>query len=272
MDGDVLPNGNLELSHQDGVAELRLSNPEKLNCVSLPHVEDLLTAIERLEGYIEDDELVSILITHEGEQFCGGYDLDVMAADGREAEKQQLQDQYQACYGWLRNVDVPVVVGARGAAVAAGAVYCLTGDIIVTGPDFRMWWSEVNVGIFGYTIGPLFVNRVGHRRAAELAFLGNNAKLTPQEARELGLINRIVDGEEVENEAREIAETLAEYERRYGYILDAYEVYNLSKRANRNPGGIGHAEAEWRTLYDEWFNSDGIDTRLGGEDDPRRGG
>lgn len=258
-------NGSVELTVEDNVAELRMARPDKSNCVSLELVEDLFTVIDDLER--RQDDIYSIVLTHDGSTFCAGYDLNVIAGDATDEAREALTSRFGPARSWFRNVDIPVVVGASGPAVAAGAGWALVGDIVVVGPEFRIWWPEINVGLFPHTMGPSFVNRFGHRRAAELTLLGQHAKLTPEEARELGLVNRVVDTEEVDDTARELAGILAEHEREYGYMLDAYELLNISIRESRMSRDGGVALGRWRQTHDEWFSGE---RRLGGRDDPRQ--
>lgn len=267
MTSDRDTTGTVGLTVEDGVAELRLTAPDRRNCVSFAFVEDLLGHIEDLEARLE--EVTAILLTHEGDVFCAGYDLDVIGGDGPDEEREQLIERHNACRDWLWNVDRPVVVGASGPAVAAGAGQALVGDIVVVGSEFRIWWPEINVGLFPYTMGPSFVERFGVRRAAEVTFLGRDAKLDPDEAREMGLVNRVVDTGDVDDTVREMGATLAANERKYGYLLDAYEIFNLAKREHRARGNAGTAVGEWRQTYDRWFSGDG--PNLGGRDDPRDG-
>lgn len=257
-------NGCIDLTLEEGVAELRMTAPEQRNCVSFEFVADLFGHIETLEDRLED--VTAVLLTHEGDVFCAGYDMDVIG-DGSDEDREQLTEQFGACRDWLWNVDRPVVVGAKGPAVAAGAGHAEVGDIVVVGPEFRIWWPEINVGLFPYTMGPSFVEKLGIRRAAEVTFLGHEAKLTPGEARELGLVNRVVDTGDVDETVREMGRTLADNEERYGYLLEAYELFNVAKREHREAGNGGTAMGAWRQTHDRWFSEEG--PNLGGRDDLR---
>lgn len=259
--------GTISLDLADGVAELRMTAPERRNCVSFAFVEDLYEHIETLESQL--DEVTAIVLTHEGDVYCAGYDLDVIGGDGPDSERERLTEEYDAARQWLWNVDRPVVVGAKGPAVAAGAGHVQVGDIVVVGSDFRIWWPEINVGLFPYTMGPSFVDRLGIRRAAEVTFLGREAKLSPEEAREVGLVNRIVETAAVDETVRQMATTLAENEQRYGYLIEAYELFNVAKRQRRSHQNAGTIMGSWRQTYDRWFSEEG--PNLGGQDDPRGG-
>lgn len=258
-------NGSASFALEDNVAEIRLSRPDRANAVTLDLVEDLYAIVGHLEPR---DDVYAILLTHDGGTFCAGYDMDVIA-DGTDEEREALTGRFGPLLSWFRNVTVPVVAGSTGKTPAAGASLALTADIVVVGPDFRIWWPEINVGYFPHTMGPDFIHRVGVRRAAELVFLGGHARLGPEEARELGLVNRIVEADDVDGEVRDIGDILADHERDYGYLLDAYELFTHSKREYEATHDGGHALARWRSTHDKWFAGE---QRLGGGDDPRGGG
>lgn len=264
MSSQKSPNGTVELTIENNVARLRSTNPSRHNCISFDFVEDLLHHIDVLED--RKDEIYAITITHSGEVYCSGFDLDVISGDDPEA-RTELADKYGACYDWLINVDIPVVTGAKGPAVAMGAGHLKAGDIVVVGPEFRIWWSEIDVGRFPYGMGASFMEKYGIRRAAELTFLGKEAKLTPEESRELGLVNRIVDTEQVDDTVRDIGETLADNHREYGYLLKGYEVFNTAKRYYRQSNNAGTAEGDWLKTYDQWFSEN--EPLTGGGGDPR---
>lgn len=260
-------NGTLEVTVDDGVAEWRATQPDRRNCVSPAFVDDCFEAIDELRERIDAGDVAALVLTHEGPVFCAGYDLEVFGDPDRTDEQHRLRERYHAVRDWLDNVDVPTIIGAEGPAIAAGASHLLAGDIVVVGPEFRIWWPEVNVGLFPHTLGPELLGRFGRRRAAELVFLGNEAKLGPEEAREMGLINRIVETESVDATVREMGRTIAGYQAEFGYVLDAYEEFNAAKRARRDRW-VGMHEAAWRETRDRWFRTDG-EGRYGGRNDPR---
>lgn len=249
------PNDVIVLDVQDEIAELRFSDPDRRNCVSVEFAEDLLKLTRHIDQRLGD--VYAITITHEGPVLSAGYDLDVVGDPDAGDQRSYLMDRYRAARAWLSNVDRPVVTGAKGPAVAAGAAFIGLADINVVSEAFQMWYPEINVGVFPLTMGPSFIKTYGPHRAAELTFLGAEAKLSAEEARELGLINRIVDAEDVDATVRDMAQTIAGYERAYGYMLDAYEVFNLARREYDQLEGSGRAVGNWRSTYDQWYG-DGL--------------
>lgn len=272
MDVNIDLNGAIGLEVNDNIAGLRFADPDRRNCVSVEFAEDLLAITRFIDRNLED--VYVLTITHEGPVFSAGYDLDVVGDPDSSEERTYLMERFRAARSWLSHVDRPVIVGAKGPAVAAGAGLVRRLDINVVSDEFQIWWPEINVGVFPRTMGPELIKVFGPHRAAELTFLGTEARLSAEEARELGLVNRIVDGEEVDELVKGMARTIAGYERDYGSMIDAYEVFNLARHESEQLRGGNRTIAEWRSTYDQWYGgSDLIDRETGMPagrgDDPR---
>lgn len=93
---DTGPNGRLELTLTDDVAELRATAPEQRNCVSLGFVDDLFAHIDTLEARLSDGDVSAILLTHAGDVFCAGYDLDIISDEDRADERETLIERHNA--------------------------------------------------------------------------------------------------------------------------------------------------------------------------------
>lgn len=245
-------NGNIELEIKDDIASLHFLASDRRNCVSPGFAQDFMELTQMLDNHSELYYVITI--THEGPVLSSGYDLNVIR-DANNDEKQNLMmEQFRAARSWLSHINRPVIIGAKGPAVAAGAGLLLRSDINVVNDKFKIWWPEINVGVFPLTMGPKFIAKFGHHRAAELTFLGENAILTAREARELGLVNRIVD--DVDSTVSNMAADMTKIERKNKYLLEAYEIFNLASLAYEQPDGVAKATAEWRNTYDRWYGEE----------------
>lgn len=233
---------------EEGVAAIRLTAPERKNCFSIDLGEDLLELYRALEERLE--QIAVVTLTAAGDVFCAGLDLDIVTnAEARPDERERLGDLYWLATGWLRNVSVPVVVGACSAAPGAGAGLAQSADILVTDEDFEIWWPEINVGIPPYDLGPKLARDLGWRRAVELTLLGREARLSATEAEALGLVNRVVPAGEVDDAVNDIARTLARHEHESGTMLDVYAVLHEHRRRSSDTSAI----ADWQRLHNNWF-------------------
>lgn len=219
------PNGKAELTVEAGVAELRLADPERRNAFSPELGEDLLSLM--LE--VDDREDASVVVlTSEGDAFCAGLDLSVLQGDDDET-REYMFELLGAVTDWLYWSDLPVVVGARGAAPGGGSIIIDATDIRVAGEDISMWWPEVAFGIPGHHIAARLVAQVGWPRATELMLLGDESPIGAEEAKEIGLVNRVVAPDEVRETAHDLAETIAEHDRQHGNIESHLEAIHHAR-------------------------------------------
>jgi 2-(1,2-epoxy-1,2-dihydrophenyl)acetyl-CoA isomerase len=208
-------NGKVRLAVSDGVAEIRLSHPEKLNCFSLELAEDLRDLTLSIDDY---DDVSAVVVTAEGRSFSAGADVDIVGGNDSEANE-RLQELYGPAFEWMRNEPIPVIAGGRGPAVGAGAsVLCYAADLRVVGDDIEIWWPEVAYGIPPLSRLIALREDIGAPHALEFMLLGEDAKMGAEEAHELGLINRVVDPGEVDEVARNMAETIAKYDAEHGIV------------------------------------------------------
>lgn len=238
MDAEPGPNDRVNLSIDGDVAELRLADPDRRNAFSPALGEDLLTHMLVIDDH---DEISVVVLTSEGEVFCAGLDLDVLRGDDPEA-RNYMFELLGAVIEWLYWGSLPVVVGAHGPAPGGGSIIMDACDIRVAGEDISMWWPEVAFGIPGHTIAARLVSQVGWPKATELMLLGNESPTGAQEAKEIGLANRVVPPEEVDPTAREIAEIIADHDRQHANVRSHLEAIH---HAREELQGASQAYAGW---------------------------
>lgn len=234
-------NGAVTLTVDDGVAELRLANPETLNAFRLELVQDLEELVLSLG---DGADVRAVAITAEGRAFCAGADTAVV--DG--PQDTDLAAHYDPAFEWLINEPVPVVVGARRYAIGAGAsLLTYVPDLSVVDPDIEIWWPEIDYGLLPRRATAMLYPEIGAKHTTELMLLGERGKLTGIEARELGLVNRVVAGDEVDETARSTARVLADHEAETGLVS---EYMDLIGRVRRDATGAGRDFARWRRRRD----------------------
>jgi enoyl-CoA hydratase/carnithine racemase len=238
MVSEAGPNGRASLEIDDAVAELRLTDPDNRNAFSPELGEDLVTLMVEID---EHDDVSAVLLTAEGAAFCAGLDLGVLQSDDTDRQDYMF-DLLEAVIEWLYWTDLPVVVGADGPAPGAGTIILNACDMRVGGEDLSMWWPEVAFGLAGHTIVARLVSQVGWPKATELMLLGDEAPLPPEEAEDLGLLNRVVDSAEVESTAREMADVVAEHDRQHDNIASHMDAI---QHAREELQGASQTYAGW---------------------------
>lgn len=202
------PNDTVRLRIDDGIAELRLEDPDRRNAFSPALGEDLV----RLMLEIDDrDDVAVVTLTAEGDVFCAGLDVGVLS-EGTAEERAFMTELLGAASDWLYWSEHPVVGGGVGAMPGGGAILMTATDIRVVSEDAALWWPELAFGLRAHDHAISLVATVGAPKATEIVLLGDQAKVSADEARSLGLVNRVVPADEVDETVREIAEGIARYD------------------------------------------------------------
>lgn len=197
-----MPTVELTTPGADGVAVVRLDRPERLNAVTPELVDDLLTALDRLAARTD---VGAVVLAGAGRAFCAGHDLKEPVPDGdSRARLERLQDVTRR----LRGLPQPVIAAVHGYAIGAGAEFALGCDLVVAAQDAVFAFPEAGLGLsVTGAASRLLPLLVGPLKAKELMLLGE--RIDAAEAAALGLVNRVVPREELDNRVGELAAALA---------------------------------------------------------------
>ncbi|MCZ4342486.1 enoyl-CoA hydratase-related protein [Sphingomonadaceae bacterium G21617-S1] len=191
----------------DDVATITLNRPDRMNALTPLVLEEASTAIDQALG----DGARALMLTGEGRAFCSGADLvpDEYGYAGLPDDLGELLDShYHPFIRKLAGLDIPVVSAINGPAVGAGMGLALTADLTVMARSAYLLLAFVNIGLVpdaGVTW--LIAKGAGRAQAMEMALLGD--RISAEDARAMGLINRVVDDMAVLEEARGLALRLA---------------------------------------------------------------
>lgn len=203
-----MPTEELVERLENGVLWITLNRPEKLNALTTTMISALRTSLEKAS--VNED--VRVVVLHgAGRGFCAGGDVQSMAEEQTEPVAIEVRAQ-QLRLGMdsarlLYEMPKPTIAMTRGAVAGAGLSLALACDMIITSDTLKMTSAFINValsGDFGSTY--FLVHRLGHR-AREFALL--SPVLKADEAKELGLVNRVVPDDELHVETEKLAAKLA---------------------------------------------------------------
>ena len=189
----------------DGIAEIRLNRPQRLNAVTQQLYEELNSALGRAEA---DGDVRVVLLAGEGRAFCVGADLKEHKA-GRTAydQRQYLHGEQIVCKR-LMQLSKPVVAAVNGFALGAGAEMAIASDFVLMAASAQIGLPEISIGTFlGGGVTYLLPRLVGLAKARELVFLGE--RINGEEAVRIGLANRVLPDEGFLDAAREFARKIA---------------------------------------------------------------
>ncbi len=187
------------------VAELVLDRPKAMNAVSTDMARSIAGACEALAAD-RDARVVVLTSTHE-RAFCVGADLKERNSFS-DAELVRQRPLARAAYTGVLELPMPTVAAVHGFALGGGFELALSCDLIVADRSAVVGLPEVSVGVIPGGGGTqLLPRRVGAARAAELIFSAR--RLEAAEARELGLVDELVEAGQDRAEALALAARIA---------------------------------------------------------------
>lgn len=178
-----------------GVVTLTLNRPQAYNALS----EALLGGLQReLDALAADESARVVVLAAEGKAFCAGHDLREMRAQPSQEYYQRLFAQCSRMMLSLTRLPVPVVARVQGIATAAGCQLVAQCDLAVASSSARFAVSGVNLGLFCSTPGVPLSRNVSRKRAFEMLVTGEF--IDAREAQARGLVNRVVEPEDLDAE------------------------------------------------------------------------
>jgi enoyl-CoA hydratase/carnithine racemase len=194
----------------DGVATLTLNRPDRLNALTFEVYADLRDLLGELP---QRDDVRVLVITGEGRGFCSGGDVEAIIGELVGMSAGELLDFTRmtgAVVQRLREVPIPVVAAVNGTAAGAGAVIALAADLRVVSRAATFRFLFTRVGLSGGDMGAAYLlpRVVGLGRASEILLFG--AAVDADEAHRIGLANRVVEPDQLMDEAGSLARRLAD--------------------------------------------------------------
>jgi 2-(1,2-epoxy-1,2-dihydrophenyl)acetyl-CoA isomerase len=201
----------VDFSQADGVATIRLNRPDVLNAVDLEAAYALRSAVVAAE---RSQTARCILLTGAGKHFSAGGDVRFFhgTLDLPLAERQGVFDEILQVLNdaipRLRQMPKPVVVSARGAVAGLGVSLVAACDIAIAASDavFSMAYCAIG-GVPDSGASAAIAKLSNRKRAAELLLLGE--RFDAKEAKDLGLIGRIVEPDALDATTAALCDKLA---------------------------------------------------------------
>jgi len=194
------------LSSRDarGVVTLTLNRPESFNALS----EELIAALRNeLEAVGVDESVRVVVLAAAGKAFCAGHDLKEMRAAPALGYYERLFADCTRMMLAVQRLPVPVIARVQGVATAAGCQLVAMCDLAVAVETARFAVSGVNLGLFCSTPSVALSRNVGRKAAFEMLVTG--AFIGAAEAREKGLVNRVVPADRLDAEIESMVAAIA---------------------------------------------------------------
>lgn len=234
----------------DAVAVISLNRPERLNAMDQAMLKELNQAAERAE---QDDRIRAVVLTGAGNAFSSGFDLKAQAENtpqGVNEWRPVLKRNFDACMSFW-HLAKPTVAAVHGPALAGACELSMACDITIA--DETAIFGEPELRFGAGIVVMLLPWMVGPKRAKEIILLGLD-DISAREAKEMGLINRVVPKGEDLNTALSIAKKLSR--------VDSPLMAQTKQALNRSYAIMGMEEAlEFALETDTQIEGEGMPTK-----------
>ena len=199
----------LKRNDKNSVAYILLNSPDTLNSLS----DEMLAALTKeFENLKNDPKIRAVVLEGAGKAFCAGHNLKEMTK-GRKAEdggKAYFLDLFKRCARMMmliQKLPQPVIAKVHGIATAAGCQLVATCDLAIAEKSTKFGVNGVNIGLFCSTPMVALSRNITRKKAFEMLTTGDF--ISAEQAKTLGLINRVVEIENFDLETEKLAEQIA---------------------------------------------------------------
>jgi enoyl-CoA hydratase/carnithine racemase len=196
-------------SRADGVLTITMNRPEARNALS----ESLMRALQlTLDEAFDDTAVKVIVLAAKGPAFSSGHDLKEMTAHRNDPDRglayyRQLFEQCSRLMQTIVGHPKPVIAQVQAVATAAGCQLVASCDLAVASTEAKFATPGVNIGLFCSTPMVALSRAVPRKAAMEMLLTGE--AVSAEEAKQLGLVNRVVAPADLEKETQALARFIA---------------------------------------------------------------
>ncbi len=186
-----------------GIVTLTLNRPNAFNALSQDMLDALQTSLDRVAA---DSTARVVVIAAAGKAFCAGHDLKEMLSEPSLGYYERLFALCGRMMLTVQKLPVPVIARVHGIATAAGCQLVAMCDLAVASVDAKFAVSGVNLGLFCSTPSVALSRNLPRKFAFEMLVTGDF--ISAAEAREKGLVNRVVDADLLDAEVQALADSI----------------------------------------------------------------
>ncbi len=188
---------------EDRIGRITLEDPENMNVLSMRMLQELIDLFEKIS---KNRDVNCIIIESTGKAFSAGHDFEEIF----EEDVEDIENLFQTCSEMmtrLRELPQPVIAKVARPAAAAGCQLVAACDLAIAGENAKFSIPGIKLGCFCST-PEVFVSRdIGRKRAFEMGITGE--PISAEIAADWGLINRVVEEEDLEKETINLAKKIA---------------------------------------------------------------
>lgn len=194
---------NVLVDRQEQIGIITLNRPQAMNTFNVPFAKELNAALWEMEN---DPGVRVVVIDANGKHFSTGISLDEFNNKSSKEYREfiHLMDEHNHTIARMKK---PVIASVKGYALANGAGLSFACDLTVAAEDAKFGTTAINVGLI--CLGPAapLARNVGLKKALEMVLTGDI--IPAAEAQRLGLVNKVVPADKLEEATMELAKKLA---------------------------------------------------------------
>jgi enoyl-CoA hydratase len=195
---------NIIFEKKDGVARITFNRPDVMNALDDKTLEEMYAACEDIEN---DISVRVAVITATGKAFCTGADLTGTASILPDKPPGYFLRLWKKTFSAIENLRVPVIAAVNGIALAGGLELIMVCDLAIAGDNVKLADQHANRGLVpGGGATQRLPRLIGIRKAKELLYTGD--RITAAEAERLGLINKVVPADKLQEATNELVNKL----------------------------------------------------------------
>lgn len=193
-----------KVSTEDNIGKISIDNPPA-NALSSPVIRELDGIMSELA---KDGSIRAIIFTGSGNFFIAGADIKEIIKISSSKEGEELARQGHGILGRIEGMDKPVIAAVNGHCLGGGLELAMACHIRIAAERARFGLPEINLGIIpGFGGTQRLPRLVGASKGIEMVLTGD--MISAQEARSVGLVNRVVPDQDLMREASGIAKKIA---------------------------------------------------------------
>jgi len=201
---EVISEPILLREQEDGIVTLTLNRQKQFNALSRTLLSELQQALDEISA---NDSIRVVIIAANGKAFCPGHDLKEMRSSEDKAFHQALFNQCSKMMLTIIAMPQPVIAEVGGVAAAAGCQLVANCDLAVASKEASFAVCGINLGLFCSTPAVPLSRSLLRKNAMRMLLTGDF--ISAQQAQAYGLINEVVEAEDLKQATRELAHKIA---------------------------------------------------------------
>ncbi|MCI2230259.1 enoyl-CoA hydratase-related protein [Polaribacter sp. MSW13] len=185
---------NILVSKNNGLAQVIINRPKKLNALNKATIEELNEAFVMLE---DDESIKAIVLTGSGDKaFVAGADISEFAHFSIQDGESLARQGQEILFDYIQNLSTPVIAAVNGFALGGGLELAMACHFRIASDNAKMGLPEVSLGVIpGYGGTQRLPQLVGKGKAMELIMTAG--MISAEDAKDWGLVNYVTTQEEL---------------------------------------------------------------------------